>query len=231
MKLFSNYGEHSSGKTVKVRLLKNTSLNFERFKSLTIKSKAYKELIAFGGMLVYGIVIMCVMIGAATRDDADSGHFAATIPTVETVVVENQQMVLAADSLVHIAEPAVDQSEVLALAVGIDAVISSVEGGELASDVTMVMVGSTIMNRVDDPRYPDNVEEVLCQPMQFSCFSDTGLKWVGRAAENETFKERCMKAAERVLNGERLLSPQVVYVSSGRQGTVEAQLDGLYFCK
>ena len=123
----------------------------------------------------------------------------------------------------------VNQTE--ALAMGIDAVISSVPGGELANDVTMVMVGSTIMNRVESGRYPDTVEDVLCQPMQFSCFSETGLKWVGRAAENEGFKQRCMDAAERVLSGERMLSPHVVYVSSVSQGSVEAQLDGLYFCK
>ena len=189
-----------------------------------------RAMAAFGAMLVYGTVIMGVMIHYSTSQSA-----ALTAPFMEgepkRVAVETQPMVLVAESLAYTCEATVDQNEVLALAVGIDAVISSVPNGELASDVTMVMVGSTIMNRVESGRYPNTVEEVLCQPMQFSCFSETGLKWVGRAADNDAFKARCMDAAERVLNGERMLSPQVLYVSADRQGAVEAQLDGLYFCR
>lgn len=186
-----------------------------------------RAMAAFGAMLVYGTVIMGVMLSAADKQSAETVPQAALPYTEASVVVQ----LPVAESLVYTGAPVVNQSEVLALAVGIDAVISSVPNGELASDVTMVMVGSTIMNRVESGRYPNTVEEVLCQPMQFSCFSDTGLRWVGRASENELFKQRCMNAAERVLSGERMLSPQVVYVSSGRQGTVEAQLDGLYFCR
>lgn len=122
-------------------------------------------------------------------------------------------------------------NEALALAVGIDAVISSVPGGENASDVTMLMVANVILNRVEDKRYPDTIDQVLCQPQQFSCFADTGIKWVGRAVTDEAWKKRCCTAAERALNGERMLSYNVVYVSSTAQGTVEAQLDGLYFCR
>jgi hypothetical protein len=40
-----------------------------------------------------------------------------------------------------------------------------------------------------------------------------------------------MKAAKAAMAGERMLNYGVVYVSSGKQGTVEAQLDGLYFCR
>lgn len=149
-------------------------------------------------------------------------------PLVETVVVERT----GAAAQIEEAEAVivnVDQTE--ALAMGIDAVISSVAGTENASDVTMVMVANTILNRVEDNRYPDTVDQVLMQPYQFSCFETSGMKWVGRGATDSVWKQRCMDAAERAMNGERLLSYGVVYVSSAKQGTVEAQLDSLYFCK
>ena len=121
----------------------------------------------------------------------------------------------------------VDQTE--ALAMGIDAVISSECKSEWVSDTTMIMVANVILNRTNDSRYPDTVDQVLTQPYQFSCFSESGLKWVGRAANDPAFRERCMSAAQAAVNGERMLNYGVVYVSSGKQGTVEAQLDGLYF--
>lgn len=124
---------------------------------------------------------------------------------------------------------AVDQIE--ALAMGIDAVISSECKGEWVSDTTLVMVANVILNRTIDVRFPDTVDQVLCQPYQFSCFSESGMKWVGKAANDLTFRDRCMDAAKAAMNGERMLNYGVVYVSGAKQGTVEAQLDGLYFCR
>jgi len=40
-----------------------------------------------------------------------------------------------------------------------------------------------------------------------------------------------MDAAKAAMNGERMINYGVVYVSGAKQGTVEAQLDGLYFCR
>lgn len=152
-----------------------------------------------------------------------------TKPLVETVVVEGVAGVSPQPAAAENTVVAMDQT--LALAMGIDAVISSVSGTENASDVTMVMVANTILNRVEDSRYPDTVDQVLMQPYQFSCFSESGMKWVGRAASDPIWQQRCMDAAARAMNGERMLSYGVVYVSSAKQGTVEAQLDSLYFCK
>lgn len=121
----------------------------------------------------------------------------------------------------------IDQTE--ALAMGIDAVISSECQSEWVSDTTLIMVANVILNRTADARFPDTVDQVLCQPYQFSCFSESGMKWVGRASNDLTFRSRCENAAKAAMNGERLLNYGVVYVSSGKQGTVEAQLDGLYF--
>ncbi len=171
-------------------------------------------------VILFGVLVFCFILSSAK----------AETPTYDSAAVQTVEQV---EAQVPTAEPAeiasVDQT--LALAQGIDAVISSVRGSESASDVTMIMVGNTIMNRVEDSRYPDTVDQVLCQPMQFSCFSESGMKWVGRGAADAAWQKRCVDAAERVMSGERLLSYGVVYVSGTKQGAVEAQLDGLYFCK
>ena len=222
MKVFSSGGRHAAeGKCPRLRA---APLDMSR------QLKLPKVLCLAGDFTIYtrdaltvcGVSVAMLLLGV----------WLFTYAPAETAQAVSAEPVTVQEVVAEAAEPAADNSgEVLALAMGIDAVISSVPGGELADNLTMVMVGNTIMNRVDCSRYPGTIEEVLCQPKQFSCFETTGVKWVGKAASNEDFKQRCLDAAERVLDGERHLSAGVVYVSTTKQGTVEAQLDGLYFCK
>ena len=186
--------------------------------------------------LILAMLITPLSFRIAERIDAVEFTIGQPVAAVETVVkADTLAHVGAAGDPVEIAAVPVETktavNDALALAIGIDAVMSSIPDGEYASDVTLVMIGNTILNRVESSRYPGTVEEVLCQPYQFSCFGETGLKWVGVAAKNDTFKSRCISAAERVLGGERILSRDVVYVSGSKVGSVEAQLDGLFFCK
>lgn len=217
MKLFSNGGshaaEHSSSTAAEV---------IDRVVAWTKRPTAFttSDIIKASLVLAFGVFLCWWMFTFSLKE---SGVELESV--VQTVTVEQTSPAPVAE-----AETVVTVDEALALAVGIDAVVSSV-GGEGASDVTMVMVGNVIMNRVEDSRYPGTIDQVLCQPKQFSCFSESGLKWVGRAATDPIWKQRCMDAAHRVLGGERMLSYGVVYVSGSKQGTVEAQLDGLYFCK
>ena len=175
--------------------------------------------IAYIGVLSLSVVLFCLGYKVAVwlNTTAETAKM-AELPQVTTEVTP------AIAVPTPTAEPAVvvsvDQTE--ALAMGIDAVVSSVKGSEAVSDTTLLMVANTILNRVEDARYPATVDQVLCQPMQFSCFAESGLKWVGRAANDAYFKQRCMDAATRAMDGERLLSYGVVYVSSSRQGTTEA---------
>lgn len=211
MKLFSDGGRHAAAAASKN--------NLDRFVAWANRPCAFEmnDFVRGGLVIAWGLA---VAVGVFLTAKCQNDTLADTLETsiISPVPVEEDVEVVY-----------VDQTE--ALAMGIDAVISSVPGGELANDLTMVMVGNTIMNRVECSRYPETVTEVLCQPQQFSCFADTGVKWVGKAASDEAFKQRCVDAAERVMNGERYLSAGVIYVSSTKQGTVEAQLDGLYFCR
>ena len=213
MKLFSADGKHSEAK----------ESNLDRFIAWANRPCAIQlSDIAKGGLvIVWGLA---VAVGVYLTAKCQNDTLAETlVEPLETSIVSPVPV----EEVVEVVT--IDQTE--ALAMGIDAVISSEVKGEWVSDATLIMVANVILNRTNDSRYPDTVDQVLMQPYQFSCFSTTGMKWVGRAATDEAFRSRCIAAAEAVMNGERMLNYGVVYVSSGKQGTVEAQLDGLYFCR
>jgi hypothetical protein len=205
MKLFSVRGRHSAETKNPIQLPK---LDFSFLR------EGDEWLIA--GVLVFAVATSCWVLRDIPEKEVQTSEpipvVAAAVPVEEMVEVVS-----------------VDQTE--ALAMGIDAVISSECKSEWVSDTTLLMVANVIVNRTADTRFPDTVDQVLCQPYQFSCFSATGMKWVGKAADDYAFRARCLSAAEAAMNGERLLNYGVVYVSGSKQGAVEAQLDGLYFCR
>jgi len=176
------------------------------------------------GLVLFSIAICGWMLNGLTTPQSAVADSSPDKGSRETAVVTT-----AAPVAEEIEVVTIDQIE--ALAMGIDAVISSECKGDWVSDTTMIMVANVILNRTIDSRYPDTVDQVLCQPYQFSCFSESGMKWVGKASNDLTWRERCMDAAKAAMNGERMINYGVVYVSGAKQGTVEAQLDGLYFCR
>lgn len=107
-------------------------------------------------------------------------------------------------------------------------------GGDECSDETRIMVGNVILNRMNDPRYPDTMEEVLTQPLQYNTFDKTGVVWKDRASDpdEKDAVERAYRCAERVLLGEKLLPDDVIFQSEYIQGTeIVAHQDGMYFCR
>lgn len=107
--------------------------------------------------------------------------------------------------------------ELLALVTMAEAEGEPVEGKRLVID--------TVLNRVDSPRWPNTISEVIYQPNQFVAMSN------GRA-------ERCRVTDEvRQLVREELLSrtnTEVVYFTAGgygRYGTPMFNIGNHYFCK
>lgn len=113
-------------------------------------------------------------------------------------------------------------------------VIYQEAGADRCSDDTRLMVGTVVMNRVADPRFPDTIYEVLTQEAQYGRFHWTGLVWPDRARDpNEAHAvDRAYEIAERILMGERLLPADVIWQAEFVQGTeVVAFQDGMYFCR
>ena len=121
-----------------------------------------------------------------------------------------------------------DELEMLAL------VIYQEAGGDACSDETRLMVGTVVMNRVADSRFPDTLCEVLTQRAQYGDLHWTGLVWPKRASDCREAHavQRAYECAERILQGERVLPSDVIWQAKFIQGTeVVAHQDGMYFCK
>lgn len=113
-------------------------------------------------------------------------------------------------------------------------VIYQEAGADFCSDDTRLKVGTVVMNRVADDRFPDTIEEVLTQKAQYGRLHWTGLVWPERAStEVEAHAvERAYKCAERILMGERLLPADVVFQAEFIQGIeVVCEQEGFYFCR
>ena len=84
-------------------------------------------------------------------------------------------------------------------------------------------VGEVALNRVASPEYPDTLEEVVYQYGQY----------VG--TDTPAFRDRflpsrpCAEAALRLLLGERILQPQVVFQGHDIQGKVHSMFRDLHF--
>lgn len=121
-----------------------------------------------------------------------------------------------------------EELEMLAL------VIYQEAGGDACSDETRLMVGTVVINRIADERFPDTMYEVITAKSQYGRLHWTGLVWPERASNpgEAHAVERAYTIAERILQGERALPEDVIYQAEFQQGTeVVAQQDGFYFCR
>ena len=113
-------------------------------------------------------------------------------------------------------------------------VIYQEAGGDMYSDKTRLMVGTVVMNRVADDRFPDTIFDVILQRGQYGRLFWTGPTWPARRWEavEAHAVERAYTIAERILNGERALPSDVVFQSEYIQGEeIVAHQGGFYFCR
>ena len=108
-------------------------------------------------------------------------------------------------------------------------IIYAEAGSEWLSDEWKMCVGEVVLNRVASPEFPDTIKEVLEQPGQYYGANS-------RYFNNLLPSERCVVAAMRLLNGERLLEPSVVFQANFIQGggaqtaVYDKYLGWTYFC-
>ncbi len=108
-------------------------------------------------------------------------------------------------------------------------IIYAEAGSEWLSDEWKMCVGEVVLNRVESPEFPDTIKEVLEQPGQYYGSSSDYF--------NDLLPtERCVRCAIRLLNGERQLSPAVVFQANFKQGSgthtavYDKYLGWTYFC-
>lgn len=100
-----------------------------------------------------------------------------------------------------------DELQMLAILVMAEAGNQDLKGKRLVVDV--------VLNRVDDPRWPDTITDVINQPYQFSPMTDGGFE---RAAQTVT--QECFDAVSMEL--ESRLDYEIHYFCAGGYGYGEA---------
>lgn len=181
------------------------------------------------------VVAVCVLANSAKPTTEVAMEFtteAVEEPTTEVSEPNNTEHTVATEPETTVAETeppyTADELEMLAL------VIYQEAGGDACSDETRLMVGTVVMNRVADSRFPDTIYGVLTQRAQYGRLHWTGLVWPDRASNSGEAHavERAYVCAERILLGERALPNDVIFQSEFVQGTeIVAYSDGMYFCR
>lgn len=108
-------------------------------------------------------------------------------------------------------------------------IIYAEAGSEWLSDEWKMCVGQVVLNRVTSPEFPDTIKDVIFQPGQYYSANST---YFAKLLPDE----RCAGCALRLLNGERVLEPDVVYQANFKQGGgtskafYDKYLGWTYFC-
>ena len=108
-------------------------------------------------------------------------------------------------------------------------------GGDACCDLCRHRVGDVILNRMEDDRFPDTVEEVLTAYRQYGRYYWTGVVWPDRA-ENPGEAHavaRAWETARDVLSGEHsdLYGQGYIYQAEFEQGAdvIYCEDCGIYF--
>ena len=91
-------------------------------------------------------------------------------------------------------------------------IITSEAGSERLSDEWRRYVGEVVLNRVASPEFPDTVEEVILQEGQYAGVNTDQFIYYLNPTEDS------VNAALRLLQGERLMDPWVVFQANFPQG-------------
>ena len=89
-------------------------------------------------------------------------------------------------------------------------------------DKTQKYVGSVVLNRVADSRFPNTIEGVVFQKGQYSP--------VRNGAYYKTPSERAVKNAKYLLDNGSILPSGVIFQSEFKQGSVYEKVGNMYFC-
>ncbi len=106
--------------------------------------------------------------------------------------------------------------------------ISAEAGSDWLSADFRMCVGEVVLNRVASPEFPDTIYDVVYQKNQYSSVSSPSFSSLVPGQD-------CVDVALRLLQGERLMVPSVVFQSNYAQGEIfsiheDRRLGNTYFC-
>lgn len=156
---------------------------------------------------------LSIMLHAAEAGDIEAGRAAA--------ICRNEQI-----DIELTGETKLDFDELFLLA----KIICAEAGSPQLSDDWRMCVGEVVLNRVESPEFPDSIHDVVYEPGQYQEVDTFDFAYV------LTPTAECVDAARRLLEGERLLEPWVVFQANFVQGGgvystyFDSELGYTYFC-
>lgn len=91
-----------------------------------------------------------------------------------------------------------------------------------------VGVGEAVINRLNDARWPDEIDEVIMQKNQFSCFRSDDPNNAKRPKPDDLEFMECCRAAAAALNGSRYTSGANHYLNPATVLRVSGKLPSWY---
>lgn len=152
--------------------------------------------------------------------------------TEEVIIVEEEMRTIDIPSReLHAAapRPVVNQEDLEMLAI----VIYQEAGGNECCDDCRRRVADVVLNRVNDPRFPNDIRSVLTAPRQYGLLYKTGVVWADRASNpgEKAAVDRAYRIAEEVLLGQHseLYGNGYIWQAEFRQGSEQIEHCGIYF--
>ena len=93
-----------------------------------------------------------------------------------------------------------------------------------------VGIAAVVLNRKDNPNFPDSIEEVILQPNQFTSVEDGKLKYSADEIPEEDM-EKCLAAVEAALDGEDPTDGALFYSWAYNESAVTEEFGKLIFFK
>jgi len=152
------------------------------------------------------------MVSAAAAGDFETGNAAAVARDEKIANLGLNEKIFSFDDLMYLSK-----------------IIYAEAGSDWLSDEWKMCVGQVVLNRVASPEFPDTIRDVIFQPGQYYNANS-------RYFANLLPDGRCIECAIRLLNGERVLDPDVVYQANFKQGGgtsrafYDTYLGWTYFC-
>lgn len=190
-----------------------------------LRYKEIRHLMIFtAAMLVINWAALVCLLGFCIYDFTTPAEAAEpTIEEMHTIDISSREMHTVAP------RPAVNQEELELLA----CVIYQEAGGNECCDECRRRVADVVLNRVNDPRFPNDIRSVLTAPRQYGRFSQTGVVWPSRANSpgEKLAIDRAYVIAEEVLLGRHseLYSNGYIWQAEFKQGTEQVYHCGIYF--
>lgn len=181
-------------------------------------------------------VLMAVDLIIAAAPKHVEAKKAQSFPTFEVVPLAVEEIIeyeavslnLRQGTQEEVEKPEVDDGDWERLA----CVIYQEAGGDECCDLCRYRVADVVLNRVNDPRFPDSIEEVLEEPKQWGRYAETGIIWPVRAGlESEAGAvARAYDIAYDVLSGNHSdLTSRYIWCAEFPQGEDWIYCDGIYF--